>query len=289
MSKKIILATDTNIFMQRAHYVHEDLKRPDGYPSGIVYGTILSLSQLIKRLKPDYFLPVFDVGKSSHRKQISGDYKGNRERKGETMINQFDAVRILLETMGFSPYYEVGVEADDLLANLAINHSDEDNHLVICTQDHDMFQLISDNVSVYRPALGKRDESLLTIKNARLELGIEPSRLAQVWAISGDGGDNVKGVPGYGPKKSLKAILDHGTLHNAIVQDPKIRAHATTALQSYELIRLDGNIATKEPILIPLDKLLDEVYGNDEVMDFFELWGMKTLMEEYGDRTLFTP
>ena len=288
MSKNIVLATDTNIFMQRAHYVHEDLRRPDGYPSGIVYGTIVSLSQMIKRLKPDYFLPVFDVGKSSHRKQISGDYKGNRQRKDEPMINQFDAVRILLEIMGFSPYYEAGVEADDLLARLAIHHS-SDKRIVIATQDHDMFQLISDRVSVYRPALGRRAESLLTIKNARLEFGIEPSRLAEVWAISGDGGDNVKGVPGYGPKKSLKAILDHGTLQNAIINDPKIRPHAQTALQSYQLIKLDGSVAKKEPILIPLDKLLDEVYDNDEVMEFFDLWGMKTLMKEYGDRTLFTP
>lgn len=288
MSNNIVLATDTNIFMQRAHYVHEDLKRPDGYPSGIVYGTIVSLSQMIKRLKPDYFLPVFDVGKSNHRKQISGDYKGNRQRKDEPMINQFDAVRILLDIMGFNPYYEPGVEADDLLAKLAIHHS-EDKQIVIATQDHDMFQLISDRVSVYRPALGKRAESLLTIKNARLEFGIEPNRLAEVWAISGDGGDNVKGVPGYGPKKSLKAILDHGTLQNAIINDPKIRPHAQTALQSYQLVKLDGSVAKKEPILIPLDKLLDEVYDNDEVMEFFDLWGMKTLMKEYGDRTLFTP
>lgn len=284
----MVLATDTNILMQKAHYTHADLKRPDGYPSGIIYGTIMSLSHIIKRLKPDYFLPVFDVGKSSHRKKISGDYKGNRKSKDEPMINQFEAVRILLEIMGFNPYYEYGVEADDLLASLAINHS-KDKHIVICTQDHDMFQLISENVSIYRQRLGRREENMLTIENAKFEFGIEPHRLAEVWAISGDGGDNVKGVPGYGPKKSLKAILDHGTLQNAIVNDPKIRVHAKTALNSFDLVKLDGTIATKEPILVPLEDQLERVYGNEEVMEFFDSWDMQNLLSQYCERTLFTP
>ena len=288
MAKELVFATDTNILMQRARFVYKDLHRPDGHASGVVYGTLLSISKLLKRFNPDIYVPVFDVGKSDFRQKLDDDYKGNRGNKDTSLVNQFSAVRLFLDAIGMNVYYEQNVEADDLLAKLALHHC-KTRKLIICTQDHDMFQLVRPNVSVFRPKMGKRSEQLFEYDEYKVDLGFEPSKIADVMAITGDGGDNVPGVKGYGWAKASKAIKMYGSVQGAIANDPKLMQYSEQCLLSKQLVTLDGKVATKAPVLKKYSEVLETIYDNEDAMDFLYVWGLKSMLRQYEKRTLFTP
>ena len=78
--------------------------------------------------------------------------------------------------------------------------------MIICSQDSDFFQLISKNVSVLR----YRGEKSVTCDVAymRERFGILPEQYAFFKSLTGDGSDNIKGIPGIGPKRR-RAILTH--------------------------------------------------------------------------------
>lgn len=281
-----MLATDTNVLMQRSRFVYDNLTRPDGHPSGVVYGTIRSVISLLRRFEPDYFIPAFDVGKSKFRTDISSDYKANRGEKQPYLVSQFAATRGILEALGFPAYYEQNVEADDLLAKLAIHHS-KNKHVTICTQDHDIFQLASSNVTIFRPRLGARKEQFVTGDSFSIDAGLPPNRVPEIWAITGDGGDNIPGIPRIGWKTAQKMVLKHGSLQHAIANEPKLHPYADQCMTNYKLIHLDGTVATKEPEFKRLSDIKRDMYGNEDVMEFFEQWGLQSFLNQYADGTLF--
>lgn len=286
MTRKTVFATDTNVLLQRSRFSYRELKRPDGHPSGAVYGTIRSIDNYLKRFKPDIYVPVFDVGKSKLRKGIDGGYKANREKKDPTVLSQFTAVRGLLELMGMRPYFEDGVEADDLVAKLVVDYTPEYG-VMFCTQDHDLRQLVRPHAVMFKPQLQSRPDSFIKYDEFKEELGIEPSQLPDVWAIMGDPGDNITGLRGWGFKKSLEAIRTYGSLEAAIGNDPRLTPHAATLLVNKTMIALDGKVAIKKPDMRPFSEVRESMYGNEEVMDFFEQWGMKTFQAQYAEGELF--
>jgi DNA polymerase-1 len=43
-------------------------------------------------------------------------------------------------------------------------------------------------------------------------MGIPPSMVADILAMMGDTSDNIKGVPGIGPKTAAKLIMEYGSI-----------------------------------------------------------------------------
>lgn len=285
MPKQTVFATDTNILLQRSRFSYSDLSRPDGHPSGALYGTLKSIFALAKRFEPDYFIPVFDVGKSKFRTSISSSYKGNRGEKEHALISQFAATRGILELMGFPVYYERGVEADDLLAKLAIHHC-KNKDLTILTQDHDICQLASNDVTIFRPKLGARGEQFITGMSFSTDIGIEASRAPEIWAITGDSGDNIPGIPRIGWKTAQKMVLNNGSLWHALANEKKLQPHYDQCITNYSLIKLDGTVASEEPVFKKLSQVREEMYDKEDVSEFFEQWGMNRFLIDYNNRVL---
>ena len=89
---------------------------------------------------------------------------------------------------------------------------------------------------------------------------MDPARILDVLALSGDASDNIPGIPGVGPKTATTLIQNAGTLDKlfadlAAVKNEKLRAKLAEArdqvFQNREMVRLDHDL----PLPVPLDEL----------------------------------
>jgi DNA polymerase-1 len=133
------------------------------------------------------------------------------------------------------------VEADDIIATAALSNAAVFDNIIIVSADHDLHQLIRPNISVIKPSISYKEieEEQYDMASILEQWGVDPWRLPEIWALMGDKGDNVKGIPGIGPKKATKLIADHGDLASVLsLEDPKIANFVDVVIKAQRLIAL---------------------------------------------------
>jgi 5'-3' exonuclease len=94
-----------------------------------------------------------------------------------------------------------GVEADDLIS-IYWSQRLNDERLVILSGDKDFLQLLDGWTEQIRPGTGVDER--WTANRVRTEMQCKPEHIPLVMALTGDSGDNVPGVPGFGHKTACK-------------------------------------------------------------------------------------
>lgn len=98
-------------------------------------------------------------------------------------------------------------EADDVIYQLTQQAADEKLRAIIVSNDRDFYQLLSEQVHVYRPPLGMGDEGdYLTPEAFRARFGFSPRRFLLYRALCGDQSDKVGGVPRVGEKTAAAIV-----------------------------------------------------------------------------------
>lgn len=87
------------------------------------------------------------MGKGTFRTEKYDGYKSNRIEAPLELIPQFDLVKEVVAELGVPNIGLAGYEADDCIGTLASCYSDN-SEVYILTGDHDMLQLIDENVKV---------------------------------------------------------------------------------------------------------------------------------------------
>lgn len=249
-----LLVFDGNNIIMRSLFgmATTGLTGPDGIPSGGLYGAIRAFQSFVAAVQPSHVLWTFDHGRSLFRTALSPEYKANRTSRppsagpgslanfDEVMAATFEAFARFLDLNGVQHYRERGVEADDHIAE-AVHRWHGQLPITIISSDHDLRQLCTEDgkVVVVKPRANARQDNIVYDHQRVLdEYGLPPHRLAELWAIQGDVGDNVIGVHGIGPKKALQMITQHGSLDKAIAADPRLRGHERRVFDNYRLITL---------------------------------------------------
>jgi len=307
MHKKTLLVLDGHNIFIRAYggLMRQDLRTSDGYPTWGVLGTINTIASMIRRFEPSHVFIAFDRGRSSKRLAIDPEYKANRNRKQEPneepQVDEFhpqlDSVFDFLRAIGI-PYMRIrNVEADDIIAKAVIDYGSIFDQVVIVSADHDIHQLIRDNIIVVKPSLGikKIEEEIFDTDRVMQEWGVIPQRLPEIWALMGDKGDNVRGVPGIGPKKATKLIAEYGSLDGIFDEgNDKISPHEELVRMAYSLIQLDGKDEIPFPPLGDLQfnpvrpdgsenaRHLEELFDGYEFTSIKDRWEKGTLWKEFS-------
>lgn len=221
MNKYLIV--DGNNMSCRMAFAQEGLTS-NGNSTSVHFGVMSSLITLKKKFNDHVFLIVWD-GKSKRRMQESEEavkegvvksaYKANRKRDEvpQELLHMYEQLPFLhraIHELGISQIRLDDFEADDLVAAYCKKNKDEAKEIVCVTSDHDYYQLLDENVFVYD---GMKDK-LFTKATFIKENGIEPKQHVDCGAISGDSGDNIHGIPGWGEVGALKAIQKHGSWEN---------------------------------------------------------------------------
>jgi len=214
------LLIDGNNLAIRSAFANSELTNREGVSSGVHYGTMQSLIGL-KQKFPEYkFLVAWDGRSARRRKEASAGvekglvksgYKATRPRGDEEpkeikdFKEQSQVLKLAIDQLGINQIRLSHLEADDVIASYCHSLRDAGHEIICVTTDKDYFQLLDDKISIWN---GMKDE-MMTKQIWIMKNNIEPKLHVDVGAFSGDAGDNIIGVPGWGEKISLKAIQAH--------------------------------------------------------------------------------
>lgn len=181
---------------------------------------VRTVESLKKSYKAGKVIILADWGKSSYRKSIFPEYKGNREllRADQTPEEEqffkefFDEYLRVLEYYKTNTKYPVlrfqGVEADDLAAHIVSNRQKyglEKIWLISSDRDYDL--LCNEQTSRFSYVTRKE----ITFDNYNEHYEWTPEEYISIKCLQGDAGDNVPGVLKIGPKTAFKLVREYGT------------------------------------------------------------------------------
>lgn len=101
----------------------------------------------VSTFEPSHVVCCWDMGKGTFRTEKYDGYKSNRIEAPLELIPQFDLVKEVVAELGVPNIGLAYYEADDCIGTLASCYSDN-SEVYILTGDHDMLQLIDENVKV---------------------------------------------------------------------------------------------------------------------------------------------
>jgi len=154
------------------------------------------------------------------------------------------------------------MEADDLIAAITQNYNQE---FIIISADHDLYQLLSPNVSMY----STKKKKVITEQVFIDEYRVTPEEWIMVKQIAGCTTDNVKGVPTIGEKRAIAFIKK--TLRPDLKWYNRIKKNEAMIRQNETLVKLPF-----EGTVIPKLKSRETFY----LANFIEI------TDEYGFRSM---
>ncbi|MFC3749284.1 5'-3' exonuclease H3TH domain-containing protein [Paenibacillus sp. GCM10012306] len=201
-------------------------------------------------------------------------YKSNRAEPPLELIPQFDLVKEVVAELGVPNVGLVGYEADDCIGTLAAGYGEE-SEVYIITGDHDMLQLVTDNVKVVIMKKGRSNYKVYDPAELLEDKGLTPAQVIDLKGFMGDTSDNYPGVRGIGEKTALKLLTDYGTVEGVIENLqllPKgVRAKIEADLDMLHLSRELAEIRCDVPVVCTLDECLWALQHESAARKFKEL------------------
>ena len=255
-----LLIIDGHSWAYRAYYSIPDLTSGTGHPVGAIFGFWRALLQTMRLFPSDHVAVTFDDSGPTFRHAMYPDYKANRSPMPQELRSQLPLIKRLLDELGFPVFCMPGVEADDVMASIATQASQIGLKSLIASSDKDLAQLVSEDISLLRPA-GRGTDSSQTVLDpygVEAKYGVPPERIVDLLSLIGDSADNVPGVPAVGEKTARKLLQSFETLEDVLASAEKVGnrrvaanlvTHADDARRAQDLIRLKtdleiGDIAT---------------------------------------------
>lgn len=284
----LLMALDGNSLAYRAFFaLPEDMSNASGQVTNAVYGFTTMLLTLVKDHKPDGLVVVFDRPEPTFRHEAIPEYKAQREKAPETLIQQLGIIRELLDALGITWLEMPGFEGDDIIATIATRAEKESRDIIVVTGDRDSYQLVHDpHVRVLYNKRGVSDYALYDEAGILERTGVTPALYADYAALRGDPSDNLAGIPGVGEKTAAKLMMQYGSIDAVIAaandQTPKLKAglleHGERVIRNAEMMVLRRDV----PIEVNLDELAPQpdLSAAEKLFDFLEF---KTMLKRLKD------
>lgn len=217
------LIVDGNSIACRAAFVQPVLTNSKGRETGGTYRFFTILDSVMKQVRPTHIVVGFDVARENFRTDIDPEYKANRPVRSsdDTLYYQFEDIKAILSKVGINHVGMFGYEADDVLGTYVANSKADKNFIL--TGDKDSFQLINDNTFVLFPQTGASNIKKYDKEVFKEKFEINVSQFIDMKALTGDDGDNVKGVVKCGQKTAAKWLNKYGDLESIIENSGEIK------------------------------------------------------------------
>lgn len=256
---RLLLVDGSGLLFQMFYGMPARIVNGEGKAYGGTLGFIGALRRILQMVQPTHAAVFFDGEHENPRTGLDAGYKANRPDfsaiPGEdTPFSQLPDVYAALDFLGIRHAETTDCEADDLIAAYCAQCG-ADVQVVIASQDHDFFQLLSARVTQLRYR-GKATQ-LCTPAYVRGKFGIEPEQYAHFRALTGDTTDNIRGAEKIGPKTAAALLQTFGTLEGILsgapqIQKPSVREsilrNAEQLKRNYALIRLGAYVALPFPL-----------------------------------------
>lgn len=293
-AEKILFLIDAHGFLHRNYHALPKLTTSTGLEVGALYGFVRWLMKLINEKNPAYVAVCFDsAGGCARRKRLLPTYKANRKKPDDALVNQLNLAREMVRDLGLTVVAQEGIEADDLMAFLALQAQKENVNSVLVSSDKDIYQFLNEHISVW-PSGGK--DGIKGPEIAEEKFGVKKDFLPDYFSIVGDSSDNVPGVAGVGPKTTVELIKTFGHLEDILRaahnDDPrmkptlakKLREQEGNALLSKQLVILDPELN----IPFCLQDYAVRTVEPAQLSEMFARYEFKNLLENFRPKA-FTP
>jgi len=260
----MIILFDANNLFYKVFYIHTYQGRTFADLRKIFFINFYSILKQIKlqckisNLNNRRIFLIWD-SKKSWRQNVFLPYKQNRSHFGDDLeqLKKFIKFRqslkkIIYNHTGYRQIEIQNLECDDIIAYMVRTRPNK--QIIIVSGDRDFYQLLSDNVFIFKSHKGRYQ--LYTNKEFQREYELDPSQWVDVKCLMGDSSDNIKGVPGIGEKSALKFIRQYGSLFKIFGEKSdniwieKIKENFSDLLLYRRLMNLRINSSGKEISLL---------------------------------------
>ncbi|HEY0712984.1 MAG TPA: DNA polymerase I, partial [Polyangia bacterium] len=135
-------------FIFRAYHALPPLTTSRGLPTGAVYGLCTMLQKLEREYPPSHLLAVFDAPGPNFRHEIFTGYKADRPPMPPDLAKQIEIVHRVISAFQIPTLSIPDVEADDVIASLAVRAAHEGHKVIIASSDKDLMQLCSQDIQL---------------------------------------------------------------------------------------------------------------------------------------------
>lgn len=266
--KKPLVIVDVTAILFRMYFGGMSLFTRERVQIGGVWGICTTLRKIIAQMKPKYFVAVFDAGIKTFRNDIHPNYKANRGHPPDDLIPQFELAYQLCESLGIHCFRKKGVEADDLMASLALLSWEQEHPVHMVTVDKDLNQMVRDD-PVYIHRINIHKKQLFNTETVINSMGVRPEYCTDFMALVGDPVDSVPGVKGIGPKKAAHLIQKYGSIESIYEKidiimlekgwksaSEKLLQNKENAFLSKQLVTLRTNIDVSSQVTMVQQDLL---------------------------------
>jgi DNA polymerase-1 len=224
----------------------ENFSTTTGQPTNAVYGFTSMLINVLRDEKPSHVGVAFDISRQSFRTDTFPDYKANRTSTPDAFKGQISLIQEVLEALAIPVITAENFEADDVIATLATQGEVDGLDVLICSGDRDVFQLVTEHVTVLYPRKGVSDMARMTPAAVEERYGLTPGQYADFAALRGDPSDNLPNIPGVGEKTAAKWVRDFGSLTALVDRVDEVpgkagallRDHLSSVLRNRQLTEL---------------------------------------------------
>ena len=282
----IVHLIDGTYELFRAFFGAPSALTEDGREVGATRALLRSFATFLKEEEVTHVAVAFDTVIESFRNQMFAGYKTG-EGIDPALFSQFPLAERVTRALGMVTWSMIDFEADDALSTFAARaaaHPDV-TQVRICTPDKDLCQcVVGDRVVLYdrkkRIALG--DTGVVA------RLGVRPSKVPALLALTGDTADGIPGIPRWGERSSaavlaryddVASIPDDAKAWNISVRGADALARELTkgrkdALLYEQLATLRLDVPLKETVedlawkganMQELERLCDELRAPDVV------------------------
>lgn len=246
----------------RAYYALPDtIQGPDGHPVNALLGSANLILAEVERHRPRAVVLCFGPDAAHYRVELLPDYHADREELPAELAPQWADSRDFFEAYGWVVESHESLEADDLLGTYARLEAEAGGRALLLTGDRDMFQCVSDQVTMLYVRTGVRGSEEVGPEEVKRKYGIPPELVPDFIALRGDASDGIPGAKGVGPKTAAELLRRDGSLE-AVLEGairetrPRLRGELTEhreQLLAYKKIATLQDAGLKRPPDRPTD------------------------------------
>ncbi len=245
-----------------------------GQHTNAVYGFTSMLINVLRDEQPTHVAVAFDLSRVTFRTAEYSEYKANRAASPDEFKGQVQLVKEVLDALNIVHVEKEDYEADDIIATLSLQASEQGVDTVIVTGDRDAMQLVSDRVTVLYPRKGVSDLARMTPEAVELKYLVPPAQYPELAALVGETSDNLPGVPGVGPKTAAKWIAQYEGLENLVRRADQVPGKAGESLRAHldDVVRNRRLNALVRDLELPvtIDQLARHDWDREKVHTLFD-------------------
>ena len=242
-----LLLIDAYAMIYRAYYAFIRTPRMNsrGENTSAIFGFVVTLEDLIKRIKPTHMAVAFDPAGPTFRHEAYEQYKAQRQETPEDIRWAVPRIKQLLEAMNIPVLDVPGYEADDVIGTLAHKAEKDGFEVYMATPDKDYGQLVTENIWMYRPRHNGGFEKLGPQEVCE-KYGIQNQKqVIDLLGLMGDSSDNIPGCKGVGEKTAVQLLQQFGSIENLLANTDQLKGALQRKVQEQvEDIRFSYFLAT---------------------------------------------